>query len=174
MSNRQAKVGQGNHRLDRVAAGGEGVVLGQRRVVADTRVVGVNAVGLAVAPAELDDQVHAKRLGQAGGVALVGVVLEAGGHIIVGVEKPMVVVAILHPLGGFFHRRGGGAVNGHPQEQVTTLHDGLKVPDVAAGVGHVLGVAHLGQAGKADTLEGQFLGLDPVDGPAITRTFLKG
>ena len=63
-------------------------------------VVGVNAVGFAVAPAELNDQIRTDRLGQSGGVALVGVIFETGGDVVVGVEDPMVIVAVLHPLGG--------------------------------------------------------------------------
>ena len=85
----------------------------------------------------------------------------------------MVVVAVLHALGGVIHRRGSEAVNGHPQEQVAALHDRLNVPDVAAGVGHVLGVAHFGQAGEACAHEGQAIGLDKIDGPAIAGTFLE-
>ena len=95
----QLEIGQGDHGTYRVAADAKGVVIDEMDVVID-RIVGVNAVGLAVAPAELDDQVRTDRLGQAGGVALVGVILESGGDVVVGVEQPMVVVAVLHPLGG--------------------------------------------------------------------------
>ena len=85
----------------------------------------------------------------------------------------MVVVAILHALGGVIRRRGSEAVNGHPQEQVAALHDGLDVANVAAGVGHVFRVAHFGQAGEASALKSHAVGLDKIDGPAIAGTFLK-
>ena len=61
----------------------------------------------------------------------------------------MVVVAVLHPLGGVIDRRGGDAVNAHRQVQIATLDVGLDLADVAAGVGHVLGIVH---GGSIDTV----------------------
>ena len=124
LAKRQAKVGQGDHRLDRVAAGGEGEILHQWRVVTDTGIIGIDPVGLAISPTHLDDQIHTKRLGQAGRVALVGIGKEAGGRVVVGVEIPVVVVAVLHPLGRVVHRRGGDTVNTHRQVQVVALDVG--------------------------------------------------
>ena len=86
----------------------------------------------------------------------------------------MVVVAVLHVLGSVIHRRGREAVNGHSQEQVAALHDRLNIPDVAAGVCHILGVAHFRQAGEACTHESQLIGLDKIDGPPIAGAFLEG
>ena len=136
----QLEIGQGDHSVDRVAADAEFVVLDERRVIADEDVVSGETVGFAVPPAELNDQVHAERLGQACGVALVGVGLEAGGGVVVGVEQPMVVVAVLHPLGGVIHRRSGDAVNRHRQVKVAALDLGGDVFDVTTGVGHVFGI----------------------------------
>ena len=136
----QLEIGQGDHSVDRVAADAEFVVLDERRVIADEDIICGEAVRLAVAPAELNDQVHAERLGQAGGITLIGVGLKAGGRVVVGVEQPMVVVAVLHPLGGVIHRRSGDAVNRHRQVKVAALNLGGDVFDVTTGVGHVLGV----------------------------------
>ena len=124
LAKRQAKVGQGNHCTERVPTCGKREILHQWRVVADERVVGINAVGLAISPTHLDDQIHTKRLGQAGGVAFVGIGKEAGGRVVVGVEIPVVVVAVLHPLGRVVHRRGGDTENTHREVQVVALDVG--------------------------------------------------
>ena len=57
----------------------------------------------------------------------------------------MVVVAVLHALGGVVHRRGREAVNAHRQVEIAPLDVGLDLADVAAGVGHVLGIVHGGR-----------------------------
>ena len=128
----QFEIGQGNHGTDRVATDVKGEVHDERRVITDKGIVGCEAVGLTVTPTNHHHQINADRLGQPGGVALVGVVLEAGGRVVVCIEQPMVVVAVLHPLGGVIDRRGGDAVNAHRQVQIATLDVGLDLADVAA------------------------------------------
>ncbi|MBA7640927.1 hypothetical protein ES703_48598 [subsurface metagenome] len=122
------------------------VVLKQFHLVSGQWIKGVrvHAVGGAVAPAELNEQINANGGLQVRCVALVLVVEVAGGRIVVRIEEPMVVVSIGHTGRRILYRRRENTVHRHRQIQVTFVHPCLNTLDVAARIGHVGRIVHAG------------------------------
>jgi len=138
----QSQIRQGDNRVNRITVDRVFVVLNQGLFGQCN--IGVHAVGVAVAPAELNHHINAYRGFHTRRIALILGVVIAGGRIVVRVENPMVVIPVGHAGRGLCYGRCENAVHCHRQIQFAILHPCLNTLDVAARIGHVQRIVHAG------------------------------
>ncbi len=155
----QSQIRQRDDRMDRIAVNRVFVVLKQR--LFGQGVIGVHAVGSAVAPAELNHHIDPNGSLHARRVALVLGVVITGGRIVVRVEEPVVVVSVGHSRRHVSRRGCENTVHRHRQIQFAVGHPCLNPLDVTVRIGHVGWIVHAGDLADSHATK---CGNHPADG----------